>query len=176
MGSTASPGCCEMQPAAQVANKPAIGIGCTGPVYPCTGEIGVVRVSPGGRAETGCGLVSSVWSFGGDGERRGRVALREGLTEQRKEKQPDLRDRRYRYRGGIIRNGRLYRGVDSPTRIGHHVVTPPARPVLRSARLLGVLARGPAMVEWLTVKLKRLSTSQCLTAKRFANWRNRGTG
>jgi len=54
--------------------------------------------------------------------------------------------------GGIIVDGRLYRGVDqSHPEIGHHVIDPGGPACFCGARgCWEVLARGPAMVEWMT--------------------------
>lgn len=128
-----------------------IGIGCTGPINPITGEIGVVEFLPGWQ---GCNPVERLahvfklsvamendadavalgeaeWGAG-----RGRkslicVTIGTGIG------------------GGIILNGQLYRGVDGAhPEIGHHVIDDSGP--LCSCGAKGcweILARGPAIAE-----------------------------
>jgi glucokinase len=140
---------------AQAANAKisGIGIGCTGPVYPLTGEIGDVNFFPQWNGENpvrdlsqnfqvkvaiendadAAALGEAGW---GAGQSKGRliyVTVGTGIG------------------AGIILDGQVYRGVDhSHPEIGHHVIDPSGPPC--SCGFHGCwesLAAGPAMVAWL---------------------------
>ena len=129
-----------------------IGIGCTGPVYPLTGEIGDVNFLPGWRGENpvrdleqtfhvtvamendadAAALAEAGWGAGKSKERLVYVTIGTGIG------------------GGIILDGQVYRGVDhAHPEIGHHLIDPSGPSCL--CGLHGCwesLAAGPAMVQW----------------------------
>ena len=129
-----------------------IGIGSTGPVDPCTGEIGDVNFFPFWRGENpvrdltelfqvsvalendadAAALAEAGWGAGKDKTRLVYVTVGTGIGS------------------GIILDGRLYRGVDrSHPEIGHHVIDPSGPPCLCGFRgCWESLAAGPAMVAW----------------------------
>ncbi len=129
-----------------------IGIGCTGPVYPATGKIGNVDFLPGWQGANIAGDLSNIFgvpvAMENDAD---AVALGEAFHGAG-------RGRRHvifvtvgtGIGGGIILNGRLYRGVgDSHPEIGHHVIDPSGPQCFCGARgCWEVLARGPAIAEW----------------------------
>ena len=104
-----------------------IGVGCTGPVDPLTGTLGRIQFLPGWQ---GCRLTSELqnefvvtaflendadaaalgelaWGAGRDAKRFIYVTISTGIG------------------GGLVFDGRLYRGVDgSHPEIGHHVIDP----------------------------------------------------
>jgi glucokinase len=136
------------------AEMKGIGIGCTGPVYPFTGEIGVVDFLPGWERKNPVADLSQLFNtrvaMENDAD---AAALGETLCGAGKGKRSVV------YvtvgtgiGGGLILDGRLYRGVDrSHPEIGHHVIDPAGPRCFCGARgCWEVLARGPAMVEWLT--------------------------
>jgi glucokinase len=127
----------------------AIGIGCTGPVNPVTGEIGEVEFLPGwqGRnpvvrlserfglcaamendADAGA-LAEAKWGAGRGKDRLICVTVGTGIG------------------GGIFLNGALYRGVDGAhPEIGHHVIEASGpRCFCGASGCWEVLASGPAM-------------------------------
>ena len=130
-----------------------IGIGSTGPVDPMTGEFGDVDFLPGWRgknpvrdlAETfkvqvalendgdAAALAEAGWGAGQNRSRLIYVTVGTGIG------------------GGIVLDGKLYRGVDGAhPEVGHHVVDP-AGPEC-SCGFRGCwesLAAGPAMAAWL---------------------------
>jgi glucokinase len=131
-----------------------IGIGCTGPVYPCTGQIGVVEFLPGWEDKNPVTDLSQMFrvpvAMENDAD---AVALGEGLVGAAKGKASLISVTvGTGIGGGIIVEGRLYRGVDqSHPEIGHHVIDPSGPACFCGARgCWEVLARGPAMVDWLT--------------------------
>jgi glucokinase len=104
-----------------------IGIGCTGPVNPLTGEMGHVEFLPGWDGlnlpallsrEFGvsaamendadaAALAEAAWGAGQDAQRFIYITVSTGIG------------------GGIVLDGRLYRGVDGAhPEIGHHVIDP----------------------------------------------------
>jgi glucokinase len=130
-----------------------IGIGCTGPVYPITGTVGRVEFIPDWQ---GAAIVSELsGSFGvpaalendadaaalgeaawGAGQGAGRfilVTVGTGIG------------------GGLVIDGKLYRGVDgSHPEIGHHVIDLSGPPCYCGGRgCWEMLASGPAMATWL---------------------------
>jgi len=130
-----------------------IGIGSTGPVDPIRGEFGDVDFLPGWRGKNlvsdlaqrfsvrvamendgdAAALAEAGWGAGRDRSRLIYVTVGTGIG------------------GGIILDGKLYRGVDGAhPEIGHHVVDP-SGPVC-SCGFRGCwesLAAGPAMVAWI---------------------------
>jgi glucokinase len=131
-----------------------IGIGCTGPVYPLTGEIGDVNFLPhwAGRNPVvdlkrifnvsvaiendadAAALGEASWGAGRNKSRLIYVTIGTGIGV------------------GLIFDGRVYRGVaHSHPEIGHHVVD--ASGPLCDCGFRGCwesLAAGPAMVSWLS--------------------------
>jgi glucokinase len=129
-----------------------IGIGCTGPVDPFTGEIGVVDFLPGWEGKNlvqahldrfgvrtalendadAASLGEAFWGAGKGKETLICVTIGTGIG------------------GGIIIGGKLYRGVDrSHPEVGHHVVDAGGPSCFCGAKgCWEVLARGPAMAEW----------------------------
>ena len=155
-----------------------IGIGCTGPVYPITGLIGNVdfikewegsnpvhdlaerfRVSVAMENDAdAAALGESFWGAG-----RGRhhmifVTVGTGIG------------------GGIVINRKLYRGVDGAhPEIGHHAID--ASGPLCFCGMHGcweVLARGPAMAEWVVAKAPKDYSEEPLTAKRICELARNG--
>lgn len=130
-----------------------IGIGSTGPVDPMRGEFGDVDFLPGWRGKSpvkdlaqifnvnialendgdAAALAEASWGAGRNRTRLVYVTVGTGIG------------------GGIILDGKLYRGVDGAhPEVGHHVVDP-AGPQC-SCGFSGCwesLAAGPAMVAWL---------------------------
>lgn len=130
-----------------------IGIGSTGPVDPMRGEFGDVDFLPGWRGKSpvhdltrlfklrvalendgdAAALAEAGWGAGQNRSRLIYVTVGTGIG------------------GGIILDGKLYRGVDGAhPEVGHHVVDP-AGPAC-SCGFHGCwesLAAGPAMVAWL---------------------------
>jgi len=129
-----------------------IGIGCTGPVYPLTGEIGVVDFLPGWQGKNLVADLAQAFQT--------RVAMENdadaaALGEKIVSLEAGKRSLVYvtvgtGIGGGIILDGKLYRGVDnSHPEIGHHVIDPLGPKCFCGARgCWEALARGPAMVEW----------------------------
>lgn len=155
-----------------------IGIGCTGPVYPITGLIGNVdfikewegsnpvhdlaerfRVSVAMENDAdAAALGESFWGAG-----RGRnhmifVTVGTGIG------------------GGIVIHRRLYRGVDGAhPEIGHHAID--ASGPLCFCGMHGcweVLARGPAMTEWMVANAPNDYSEEPLTAKRICELARNG--
>jgi glucokinase len=130
-----------------------IGIGCTGPVYPLTGTIGEVDFLPGWQGTNpvadltrefqvsvamendadAAALGEAAWGSGKGKRSLVYVTIGTGIG------------------GGIILDGKLYRGVEySHPEIGHHVIDLSGPQCFCGAKgCWEVLARGPAMVEWL---------------------------
>ncbi|HEY6768696.1 MAG TPA: ROK family protein [Candidatus Sulfotelmatobacter sp.] len=130
-----------------------IGIGATGPVDPFTGKFGEVDFLPGWRGQNPVEDLARMFSV--------RVAL-ENDADAAALGEADWGSRKNKSRliyvtvgtgigGGIVFDGRLYRGVDgSHPELGHQVIDP-AGP-LCSCGFQGCwesLAAGPAMVAWL---------------------------
>lgn len=129
-----------------------IGIGCTGPVYPLTGEIGDVNFLPGWLGENpvrdlqqafrvtvamendadAAALGEAGWGAGKNRQRLVYVTIGTGIG------------------GGIILDGYVYRGVDhAHPEIGHHLIDPNGPPCLCGFHgCWESLAAGPAMVQW----------------------------
>jgi glucokinase len=142
-----------------------IGIGCTGPVYPLTGEVGDVEFL---KAWKGANLVEALETpfgvraalendadaatlgeaFWGAGRGKGQVlfvTVGTGIGV------------------GIVLNGELYRGVDgSHPEIGHQVIDAGGPPCYCGARgCWEVVAAGPAM----TARMNEHGTEMGLSAK-----------
>jgi glucokinase len=129
-----------------------IGIGCTGPVDPFSGEIGIVDFLPGWQGRNlaqalseGMGVSAALENdadaatlgeaFWGSGRGKATllfVTVGTGIG------------------GGLVVDGRLYRGVDrSHPELGHHVVDPSGPKCFCGASgCWEVLAAGPAMAQW----------------------------
>jgi glucokinase len=129
-----------------------IGIGCTGPVNPFTGEIGIVSFLPGWEGRNlvqalserfgvrtamendadAASLGEAFWGAGRGKDTLICVTIGTGIG------------------AGIIVERKLYRGVGrSHPEVGHHVIDAFGPPCFCGANgCWEVLARGPAMAEW----------------------------
>ena len=147
-----------------------VGIGCTGPVYPLSGEIGNVQFLPGWEGKN---LVADLGRIFGTSvameNDADAVALGEALCGAgRGRKSLIFVTVGTGIGGGIILNDQLYRGVDySHPEIGHHVIDASGPRCYCGAHgCWEVLARGPAMVEWFTAQTSNgFSRTENLTAK-----------
>src|SRR5215470_5371350 len=156
-----------------------IGIGCTGPVYALTGEIGDVNFLPGWLGENpvkdleqafrvtvamendadAAALAEAGWGAGQSKRRLLYVTVGTGIG------------------GGIILDGHVYRGVDhAHPEIGHHLIDPSG-----PASLCGFngcwesLAAGPAMVQWAEGNMSSDYTHRTsLSAKRICDLAREG--
>ena len=130
-----------------------IGIGCTGPIDPFTGEIGEVNFFPHWRGNNpvddlartfkvsvamendadAAALAEASWGAGKNKHHLIYVTIGTGIG------------------AGIVLQGQLYRGVDQAhPEIGHHLIDPSGPPCVCGFRgCWESLAAGPAMVEWL---------------------------
>jgi glucokinase len=144
-----------------------IGIGCTGPVDPISGEIGVVEFLPGWR---GANPVRAL------AERFGVTAAMENDADAAALAEFEWGAGRGKRNlicvtvgtgigGGIVLNGSLYRGVGGAhPEVGHHVIDDSGPQCFCGARgCWEVLARGPAMVE--RVLRESPTAGQGLTAR-----------
>lgn len=149
-----------------------IGIGCTGPVYPLTGEIGDVEFL---RTWKGRNIVEDLHrifaksvAMENDAD---AVALGEAMCGAGKGKQSLICVTiGTGIGGGIIINGQLYRGVDySHPEIGHHIIDASGPRCYCGANgCWEVLAAGPAMVEWFTSQAaKDFPRNGPITAKKI---------
>ena len=156
-----------------------IGIGATGPVDPIRGEFGDVDFLPGWRGKNlvkdlaqrfsvqvamendgdAAALAEAGWGAGRDRSRLIYVTIGTGIG------------------GGIILDGKLYRGVDGAhPEIGHHVLDPSGPECSCGFRgCWESLAAGPAMVTW----IERHAPPGCLhrqgiTAKRVCELAQQG--
>jgi glucokinase len=166
----------ESQAGAQLTG---IGIGSTGPVDPMSGEFGDVDFLPGWRGKNpvedlgqifklrvalendgdAAALAEAGWGAGRNRTRLIYVTVGTGIG------------------GGIVLDGKLYRGVDGAhPEVGHHVVDP-AGPEC-SCGFRGCwesLAAGPAMVAWLESHAPDdYSHRQGLSAKRICELAQQG--
>lgn len=156
-----------------------IGIGSTGPVHPFTGEFGDVDFLPQWRgknlvedlarifnvrvalendADAGA-LAEASWGVGRNKLRLVYVTVGTGIG------------------GGIILDGRLYRGVDAAhPELGHHVIDPSGPPCSCGFRgCWESLAAGPAMVARFKSDTARGSRyGEDLTAKRICQLAQQG--
>jgi glucokinase len=129
-----------------------VGIGSTGPVDPLRGEFGDVDFLPGWRGKSpvkdlsavfnvsvavendgdAAALAEASWGAGRDRTRLIYVTVGTGIG------------------GGIVLDGKLYRGVDGAhPEVGHHVVDPAGPQCTCGFRgCWESLAAGPAMVAW----------------------------
>jgi glucokinase len=151
-----------------------IGIGCTGPVYPLTGEIGNVNFLPGWLGENpvrdleqafrvtvamendadAAALAEAGWGAGKSRQRLVYVTVGTGIG------------------GGIILDGHVYRGVDhAHPEIGHHLIDPSGPPCLCGFHgCWESLAAGPAMVQWAEANMSSDYPHRThLTAKRLCD-------
>lgn len=134
-----------------------VGIGCTGPVDPFTGEIGVVDFLPGWEGHNpvrhleqafgipvamendadAAALGEAMWGAGAGKPTVLCVTVGTGIG------------------GGIILGGSVYRGVGgSHPELGHHVVDPAGPKCFCGAEgCWEVLASGPAMAAWAAAQL-----------------------
>jgi glucokinase len=154
-----------------------IGIGSTGTVYPSTGAIGDADFLPGWK---GCNPVNDLarefgvsvamendadasalgeagWGAGKGKSRLIYVTVGTGIG------------------GGIILNGRLYRGAaGSHPEVGHHVLDPSGPPCSCGFRgCWEALATGPAMAAWFNQQVSSRSESNC-TAKEICRLAQQG--
>lgn len=135
------------------AQLTGIGMGSTGPVDPMRGEFGDVDFLPGWRGKSpvrdlsqifnvqvalendgdAAALAEASWGAGRNRTRLIYVTVGTGIG------------------GGIVLDGKLYRGVDGAhPEVGHHVVDPAGPPCSCGFRgCWESLAAGPAMVAWL---------------------------
>jgi glucokinase len=157
-----------------------IGIGCTGPVYPLTGEIGNVDFLPGWQGKN---LVADLaqrfqtrvaMENDADAAVLGEAVVSAGTAK-----------RSLIYvtvgtgiGGGIILDGKLYRGAGaSHPEIGHHVIDPAGPQCACGARgCWEALASGPAMVEWVrsNAPFAYSHLNGGLTAKKICELAQRG--
>jgi glucokinase len=129
-----------------------IGIGCTGPINPFTGEIGFVNFFPDWEGENpvanlsqtfgvpvaiendadAAALAEAAWGTGRNKNRLIYITVGTGIG------------------AGLIFDGKLYRGVEqSHPEIGHHVIDPSGPQCLCGFRgCWESLASGPSMVAW----------------------------
>ncbi len=149
-----------------------IGIGSTGPVDPMRGEFGDVDFLPGWRGKSpvkdlarvfsvlvalendgdAAALAEAGWGAGRNRNRLIYVTVGTGIG------------------GGIVLDGKLYRGVDGAhPEIGHHVIDPAGPKCTCGFRgCWESLAAGPAMVAWLLHNAPAdYPNRQGLTAKRI---------
>jgi glucokinase len=156
-----------------------IGIGSTGPVDPISGQFGEVDFLPGWRRQNpgqdlagmfnvrtalendadAAALAEAGWGAGRNGARLIYVTVGTGIG------------------GGIVFDGRLYRGVDgSHPEIGHQVIDPSGP--LCSCGYQGCwesLAAGPAMVAWVHANAPAdYPHREKLTAKRICELSQKG--
>lgn len=156
-----------------------IGIGCTGPVYPLTGEIGDVNFFPNWKGENPVkdlnrsfqvqvamendadagALGEARWGGGRGRSKLIYVTVGTGIGV------------------GLVFDGQVYRGVDqSHPEIGHHVIDPSGPLCLCGFRgCWESLAAGPAMVAWLEKNAPPgYSFAAVLTAKRICELARQG--
>jgi glucokinase len=147
-----------------------IGIGCTGPVNPLAGTIGNVEFLPGWEGADLAGELSSAFDVpaaienDADAAALGEAAWGAGQGA-----------RSFVYvtvgtgiGGGLVWDGRLYRGVNGAhPEIGHHVIDPAGPPCFCGAHgCWESLASGPAMARWLRDNvLAGASTAEALGAQ-----------
>jgi len=156
-----------------------IGIGCTGPVYALTGEIGDVNFLPGWLGENpvkdleqafrvtvamendadAAALAEAGWGAGKSKRRLVYVTVGTGIG------------------GGIILDGHVYRGVDhAHPEIGHHLIDPSGPPCLCGFHgCWESLAAGPAMVQWAEANMVSAYPHRAnLSAKRICDLARKG--
>lgn len=156
-----------------------IGIGATGPVDPIRGEFGDVDFLPGWRGKNlvsdlarrfgvrvamendgdAAALAEAGWGAGRNRSRLIYVTVGTGIG------------------GGIILDGKLYRGVDGAhPEIGHHVIDPSGPECSCGFRgCWESLAAGPAMVNWIERHAPPgYLHRQGITAKRICEFAQQG--
>src|SRR5215831_14509724 len=149
-----------------------IGIGCTGPVYPRSGEIGNVNFFPNWEGQNpvrdlegrfrvkvamendadAAALGEAGWGAGRSKARLIYVTVGTGIG------------------GGVVLDGHIYRGVnDSHPELGHHIIDPSGPPCLCGFQgCWESLAAGPAMAAWVrSVAPPDYPSLNELTAKRI---------
>lgn len=130
-----------------------IGIGSTGPVDPMRGEFGDVDFLPGWRGKNPVNDLAQIFSVQVALENDGDAAAlgEAGWGAGRNRKRLIYVTVGTGIGGGIVLDGRLYRGVDDAhPEIGHHVVDPTGPKCTCGFRgCWESLAAGPAMVAWL---------------------------
>ena len=149
-----------------------VGIGCTGPIYPLSGEIGDVEFLPGWQGKNLVADLNRIFgtsvAIENDAD---AVALGEALCGAGKGRGSLIfATVGTGIGGGIVLNGQLYRGVDySHPEIGHHVIDASGPRCYCGAHgCWEVLAAGPAMVEWFTSQEPNgVSGTENLTAKKI---------
>jgi glucokinase len=153
-----------------------IGIGCTGPVYPLTGEIGEVEFL---RTWKGRNLVEDLHRIFGKSvaleNDADAVALAEAACGTGKGKQSLICVTVGTGIGiGIVLHGQLYRGVDySHPEIGHHIIDASGPRCYCGANgCWEVLACGAAMVQWFTTLAP--NEAEAVTAKRVCELAQQG--
>jgi len=157
-----------------------IGIGCTGPVYPLTGEIGDVEFL---KTWKGANLVEALEArFGvraaleNDAD---AAALGEAFWGAGRDKAQMLFVTVGTGVGaGVVLDGQLYRGVDgSHPEMGHQVIDSTGPRCYCGARgCWEVLARGPAMTEWMEAQATGDTEDPHLSAKRICEMAAAGDG
>jgi len=148
-----------------------IGIGCTGPVNPLSGEIGEVNFFPQWKGANPVHDLSRTFGVTAAMENDADAsALAEASWGQGRGKKSLI------YitvgtgiGGGLIIDGRLYRGVGhSHPEIGHHVIDPSGPKCLCGFRgCWESLAAGPAMAAWFQAEAFDRPHSAEMTAKQI---------
>ena len=153
------------------ANLTGIGIGSTGPVDPMRGEFGDVDFLPGWRGKSPVKDLSTVFgvrvALENDGDAAALAEAGWGAGRNRS---------RLIYvtvgtgiGGGIVLDGKLYRGVDGAhPEVGHHVIDPGGPQCTCGFRgCWESLAAGPAMAAWLQHNAPADYPHRDLTARRI---------
>lgn len=148
-----------------------IGIGSTGPVDPIRGEFGDVDFLPGWRGKSPVKDLSTVFgvrvALENDGDAAALAEAGWGAGRNRS---------RFIYvtvgtgiGGGIVLDGKLYRGVDGAhPEVGHHVIDPGGPQCTCGFRgCWESLAAGPAMPAWLQHNAPADYPHRDLTARRI---------
>lgn len=138
-----------------------IGIGSTGPVNPFTGEFGDVDFLPGWRHQSPVADLSRMFNvrvaLENDGDAAALAEAGWGVGKNKTRLILIYVTVGTGIGGGIVQDGKLYRGVDGAhPEIGHHVVDASGPPC--TCGFDGCwesLAAGPAMVAWLESKLSQ---------------------
>ena len=156
-----------------------IGIGSTGPVDPMRGEFGDVDFLPGWRGKNPVNDLAQIFSVQVALENDGDAAAlgEAGWGAGRNRKRLIYVTVGTGIGGGIVLDGRLYRGVDDAhPEIGHHVVDPAGPKCTCGFRgCWESLAAGPAMVAWLEKNAPaNYQHRQGITAKRICELAQQG--
>lgn len=160
------------------ANLTGIGIGSTGPVDPMRGEFGDVDFLPGWRGKSPVKDLSTVFgvrvALENDGDAAALAEAGWGAGRNRS---------RLIYvtvgtgiGGGIVLDGKLYRGVDGAhPEVGHHVIDPGGPQCTCGFRgCWESLAAGPAMAAWLQHNAPADYPHRDLTARRICELARQG--